>query len=168
MPSLFSELSSCLSTRLYNYDCNIFVCVAFEEFTFYACFMVPKYQRQYKKMALPLERGSPLCKLLGAEEIGLFLLADSYWGYLISHWLAILLIIVGFPTKPNTETEVCQWIMIWCWFLLTKIDKTYIVQDRWGLLADEKRESLGAVNCDTLTSIFLEGEIIYLSLENEI
>ena len=23
----------------------------------------------------------------------------------------------------------------------------YIVQDRWGLLADENRESLGAVNC---------------------
>ena len=52
-----------------------------------------------------LERGSPLSKLLGAEDIGLFLLVDSYRGYLISHWLAILLFIVGFSTKPNTETE---------------------------------------------------------------
>ena len=52
------------------------------------------------------KRGSPLYKLLGAEEIGLFLLVDSYWGYLISHWLAILLIMVGFPTKPNAETAV--------------------------------------------------------------
>ena len=50
-------------------------------------------------------------------------------------------------TKPNTNTAVCHWIMIWCSFLLTKIDvMMYIVQDRWGLLADENRESLGAVN----------------------
>ena len=89
------------------------------------------------------QRGSPLCKLLGAEEIGLFWLVDSYWGYLISHWLAILLIMVGFSTKPNAETAVCHWIMIWCWFLLTKIDVMYTVQDIWwGLLADEKRESI--------------------------
>ena len=89
------------------------------------------------------KRGSPLCKLLGAEEIGLFWLVDSYWGYLISHWLAILLIMVGFSTKPNAETAVCHWIMIWCWFLLTKIDVMYTVQDIWwGLLADEKRESI--------------------------
>ena len=87
-------------------------------------------------------RGSPLCKLLGAEEIGLFWLVDSYWGYLISHWLAILLIMVGFSTKPNAETAVCHWIMIWCWFLLTKIDVMYTVQDIWwGLLVNEKRES---------------------------
>ena len=103
--------------------------------------------------SVPLEhfivkRGSPLCKLLGDEEIGLFWLVDSYWGYLISHWLAILLIMVGFSTKPNANTAVCHWIMIWCSFLLTKIDvMMYIVQDRWGLLADENRESLGAVNC---------------------
>ena len=94
-----------------------------------------------------LKRGSPLYKLLGAEEIGLFLLVDSYWGYLISHWLAILLFIVGFSTKPNAETVVSHWIMIWCWLFLTRIDVMYIVQDRWGLLADENRESLGAVNC---------------------
>ena len=92
------------------------------------------------------KRGSPLRKLLGAEEIGLFWLVDSYWGHLISHWLAILLIMVGFYTKPNAETAVCHWIMFWCSFLLTKIDVTYIVQDRWYLLADENRESLGAVN----------------------
>ena len=83
------------------------------------------------------------------EEIGLVLLVDSYWGYLISHWLAILLIMVGFSTKPNAETVVCHWIMIWCWLFLflTRIDVMYVVQDRWGLLADENRESLGAVNC---------------------
>ena len=84
------------------------------------------------------KRGSPLCKLLGAEEIGIFWLVDSYWGYLISHWLAKLLIMVGFSIKPNAETAVCHWIMIWCWLLLTKIDVMYIVQDGWGLLADEK------------------------------
>ena len=95
----------------------------------------------------PSKRGSPLCNILGAEDIGLFLLVDSYWGYLISHWLAILLIMVGFSTKPNAETVVCHWIMIWCWLFLTNIDVMYIVQDRWGLLADENRESLGAVNC---------------------
>ena len=113
------------------------------------------------------QRGSPLCKVLGAEEIGLFWLVDFYWGYLISHWLAILLIMVGFPTKPNAETEVCQWIMIWCWFLLTKINKTYIVQDRWGLLVDEKRESLGAVNCDTLTSIFFRDKSFICPLKTK-
>ena len=53
-----------------------------------------------------------------------------------------------YQTKPNANTAVCHWIMIWCSFLLTKIDvMMYIVQDRWGLLADENRESLGAVNC---------------------
>ena len=93
-------------------------------------------------------KGLTLVQALGGQEIGLFWLVDSYWGYLISHWLAILLIMVGFSTKPNANTAVCHWIMIWCSFLLTKIDvMMYIVQDRWGLLADENRESLGAVNC---------------------
>ena len=92
------------------------------------------------------KKGLTLVQALGGQEIGLFWLVDSYWGYLISHWLAILLIMVGFSTKPNAETVVCHWIMIWCWLFLTKIDVMYIVQDRWGLLADENRESLGAVN----------------------
>ena len=93
-------------------------------------------------------KGLTLVQALEGQEIGLFWLVDSYWGYLISHWLAILLFMVGFSTKPNANTVVCHWIMIWCSFLLTKIDVVmYIVQDRWGLLADENRESLGAVNC---------------------
>ena len=94
-------------------------------------------------------KGLTLVQALGGQEIGLFWLVDSYWGYLISHWLAILLFMVGFSTKPKAETVVCHWIMIWCWLFLflTRIDVMYVVQDRWGLLADENRESLGAVNC---------------------
>jgi len=98
---------------------------------------------------LPLrnKKGLTLVQALWGQEICLFWLVDSYWGYLISNWLAILLFIVGFSTKPNAETVVSHWIMIWCWLFLTRIDVMYIVQDRWGLLADENRESLGAVNC---------------------
>ena len=65
---------------------------------------------------------------------------------------------VGFSTKPNANTAVCHWIMIWCSFLLTKIDvMMYIVQDRWGLLADENRKSLGAVNC-----VIMDQELLWL------
>ena len=73
-------------------------------------------------------KGLTLVQALGGQEIGLFWLVDSYWGYLISHWLAILLFMVGFSTKPNAETVVCHWIMIWCWLFLTKIDVMYIVE----------------------------------------
>ena len=77
--------------------------------------------------------------------IGWFLLrlSDfSFVGYITDHGRIL------YQTKPNANTAVCHWIMIWCSFLLTKIDVMMcIVQDRWGLLADENRESLGAVNC---------------------
>ena len=105
----------------------------------------------------PILKGLNLVQALGGQEIGLFWLVDSYWGYLISHWLAILLFMVGFSTKPNAETVVCHWIMIWCWLFLTRIDVMYIVQDRLGLLADENGESLGAVNCGHLYIRFFWG-----------
>ena len=53
-------------------------------------------------------KGLTLVQALGGQEIGLFWLVDSYWGYLISHWLAILLTMVGFSTKPNAETVATE------------------------------------------------------------
>ena len=38
----------------------------------------PPAGTQAGRLQLKMKRGSPLCKLLGAEEIGLVLLVDSY------------------------------------------------------------------------------------------